>query len=125
MGDKQRVLLPEGAWIGIAGESHYQDALRALTSGVAPGDALVCLADLYPEPDNPYDSHAIAVRIDGHHVGYLSRADAQSWEPSLLALSQRGLQPQVNARIVGGRIHNGSRDMLAVRISGVVPEVVE
>jgi hypothetical protein len=36
-----------------------------------------CFAALVLEPDNPYDSNAVRVEIDGRLVEYLSRADAE------------------------------------------------
>ncbi len=121
--DLREYLLQEGSWVEIAGESHYQDALIRLAAGTSPGEPVRCVATLVPEPESPFDPRAIAVRIDGLHVGYLTRADARRWGPALAVLARRGLQPQVRARIVGGRIRNGSREMLGVRISGALPEV--
>jgi HIRAN domain len=49
------------------------------------------VAVLAPEPTNPHDANAIAVQIDGHVVGYLPRAAAQEYLPSLKHLmSVRG-----------------------------------
>ena len=117
------LLLEEGDWVEIAGESHYQDALVRLTSESPPGEPVQCVADLVAEPENEFDANAVAVRIDGLHVGYLSRAGAPRWRPALGVFARRGYQLQVHARIVGGRLRDGSRDMLAVRISGAIPQV--
>jgi hypothetical protein len=57
-----------------------------------------------PEPDNPYDSNAVTVLIDGMHVGYLSREDASAYQPGLLRLirdSKTGLVA-LKAEIRGG-----------------------
>jgi hypothetical protein len=50
-------------YMSVVGESHYQPALRALAARRAPGN--VFTARLVPEPDNPYDSNAVAVVMDG------------------------------------------------------------
>lgn len=64
----------------MVGTSHYQDALRSLT-GRQANEAIRAekVAALVPEPDNPHDPHAIAVRIDDKLVGYLSRDENRRW----------------------------------------------
>lgn len=64
--------------VEVVGESHYQPAIRKACGWKGPGqDTLFeCLAELVPEPTNPYDQNAIMVKIDGRQVGYLSRRDA-------------------------------------------------
>ena len=119
----RRLLLEEGTWTEIAGESHYQDALTQLAASVSAGEPVRCLADLIPEPENEFDPNAVAVHIDDLHVGYLRRGDAMRWGPALRVYAQRGVRPQVHARIVGGRMRDGTREMLAVRISGAIPQV--
>ncbi len=48
--------------VNVAGESHYQDALRAIAGdGEVRHDAE---AHLIPEPENEYDPNAIRVEID-------------------------------------------------------------
>jgi hypothetical protein len=49
-------------------------------------DAFAVLA---AEPDNPYDAIAVAVWTQDLKVGYLSREDAQRYQPGLLALQQQ------------------------------------
>ncbi len=66
--------------IGAVGESNYQAALEEVVGGRKPrGVNLQVTAELEPENDNPYDSNAVAVLIDGLKVGYLSRSHAQSF----------------------------------------------
>lgn len=61
----------------VAGEGHRQDALAAVAGPKTPDGCWVeKVATLRPEPDNPYDDGAVAVDIDGHHVGYLPRGEA-------------------------------------------------
>jgi|LakMenEpi03Aug12_release.lakeMendotaPanAssembly.Ray.scaffolds.fasta_scaffold393396_1 hypothetical protein len=60
----------------VVGESHYQDALTAAV-GEPPtrwNEAQV-MASLVCETDNPHDSMAVGVFVNGNKVGYL-RADA-------------------------------------------------
>ena len=67
------------------------------------------------ETDNPYDTNAISVWINGLRVGYLSRADAARYRPGLLALQDR-----INARvalrgaIVGGGVYDDGPGRLGV-----------
>ena len=74
--------LPRGGTVHAVGESHYQDALLAVVGGRTRHSVEhTCLAELCPEPTNPYDDEAIAVQIGGQCVGYLSRADARTFRP--------------------------------------------
>ena len=53
-------------------------------------------ARLVLEDDNPHDAQAVKVILDGHHVGYLSRADARRYR------AMRTPPAEVPALIVGG-----------------------
>lgn len=58
----------------VVGESYRQDALlQAAGPKCEDGHWAECVATLRPEPENPHDDQAIAVDIDGRHVGYLPR----------------------------------------------------
>ena len=73
--------------VNVAGESHYQEALRAIAG---PGDVRHDTeAHLIPEPENEYDPNAVRVEIDGHKVGYLPRDLAPAWGPRLAELATR------------------------------------
>lgn len=70
----------------FVGEKSYQPALIDLLEGRGhPAEALEnCprpisesfVAQLVPEPNNPYDSNAVAVQIGSQTVAYLSRQNA-------------------------------------------------
>lgn len=49
----------------VAGFQHWDGA--TVLSKLAPG----CRLDLVPEFDNPYDSEAVALYIDGSKIGYV------------------------------------------------------
>jgi hypothetical protein len=56
------VQLPGGHRVEVARESYYQDALEKVCGGRSGNSAyLSCVAELVPEPDNPYDANAVAV----------------------------------------------------------------
>jgi hypothetical protein len=58
----------------IVGESNYQKALKAIAGPKArDGKNHECTAKLILEDDNPHDSKAVRVDIDGRTVGYLAR----------------------------------------------------
>jgi hypothetical protein len=87
----------------VVGESNYQAVLRQLAGdhGSEPANA-EHVAALTLDDENPHDAKAVAVKIGGRLVGYLSREDARSFRRRL---SQRGLARQdttCNAMIVGG-----------------------
>jgi hypothetical protein len=82
-------------YLEVVGESHYQDALRL----IADKHGRICSARLVPEPDNAFDHNAVMVEIDGHTVGYLSRAEARRYQRRLLPLAS---PIQVPAKLIGG-----------------------
>lgn len=86
--------------VNVAGESHYQDALRAIAG---PGEVrLETEAQLVAEPDNPHDANAVRVEIEGAKVGYLPRALAAAWTPRLAELAARRRVGACEATIIGG-----------------------
>ncbi|MEJ7817801.1 MAG: HIRAN domain-containing protein [Thermoleophilaceae bacterium] len=85
--------------VNVAGESHYQDALRAISGqGEIRHDTE---ARLIPEPDNPHDANAVRVEIDGAKVGYLPRDLAPQWAPPLAELASRRRIGACEATVVG------------------------
>lgn len=78
--------LEPGSQVDVVGESYYQDAILQAAGGyVGPDDPIRtdaregALAELKPEPDNPYDDGAVGVYIGGAKVGHLSRDDARTY----------------------------------------------
>lgn len=93
---------PDGSRVEAVGESHYLDALIAITG--RRGREQVrhpVVAALICEPDNPYDAHAVAVHVDGRKVGHLSRDDARAYQPVLLALARDRKVLACNALVCG------------------------
>jgi hypothetical protein len=89
------VVLEGDDLVRAVGTSHYQDALLGLSG--RQGDEEVRLdkvALLVPEPDNPHDPNAIAVRIDGELVGYLSREENRRWG-DVVALAEVGCEAMI------------------------------
>ena len=81
-------------YLGIVGESHYQDALfRISRSGTT------CEATLVPEPANPFDPNAVAVYIEGMVVGYIPRSHARKYHRRLATLPKPLRCP---AKVIGG-----------------------
>ena len=100
--------LPRIGWYNqqVYGEENYQDALIRLAGPYTKeGKRLVCDADLYLEPNNPYDRNAIRVEIEGTTVGYIGRYDAPVLRRQLKAIGiLDGQRVTVEAAIGGGRI---------------------
>lgn len=80
-----------GAWLGwaaplsiVRGESHYQDALMALT-GKPQKDGYVVpvVATIKRELANKYDRNALAVLIGNKKVGYIAKEIAAQLAPTL------------------------------------------
>lgn len=82
----------------IVGESHYQDALRAVCG---PGKVRhKCVAFLLMEDSNPHDSKAVAVIINSRCVGYLNRQNAREYRSKIAQYGK--VVGQCGALIVGG-----------------------
>jgi hypothetical protein len=101
--------LAAGALLAVVGESHYKPALERTAAMAVPGTPPlpvgVWVADdvakrepdlpwfqavLVREPDNEYDSNAIAVYSPAGKIGHLSREDAERYQDVLIALEERG-----------------------------------
>ncbi|WP_395706830.1 hypothetical protein [Casimicrobium huifangae] len=82
----------------IVGEASYQRALRKIA-----GEGKVrheCTAIIYLEDENPHDNKAVRVDIDGHTVGYFSRADARRYRKQI---AKHGpITSECDALILGG-----------------------
>lgn len=92
----------------VVGESYRQDDLWKLVGGRRRTDDRIrhaAVAVLVTEPDNGFDANAVAVWIDGCHVGYLARDVAARYRPGLERLSAVG-PVGVRAMICGGG-HDG------------------
>ena len=119
MRDGMRVQVLDGRVdLDVVGESHYQEDLWHLAGGRRNPEERVRVAVcavLVPEADNPYDSNAVAIWVDGLQVGHLSRDDAQRYRPGLLALQQEhGMPVALRGVIVGGGIREDGPGMLGV-----------
>jgi len=99
--------------VDVVGESNYQAAIRK-ACGWKPGaeTRFECMAELIPEPSNPYDSNAVMVQIDGACVGYLSRSDAVKFGPAIRAAIQ-GQGTGCCRAVIAGRAQ-GETDNLGV-----------
>jgi hypothetical protein len=98
-------------WQGIVGESFHEDAFKAIA--VEYGQRTLpdygfevpeAVAAIVPDPDNKFDSNAVAVWVEGKHlVGHLPRDFAAQYAPRLGTLD-RGAFLQVPARVwIGNR----------------------
>ena len=98
----------------VVGESFYQDAIRRhVPAAGAPPEGISVILELLPEPTNPYDRNAIAVRIDGQQVGHIGRDEAPVVGAMLRKLGHRRL---VQCR---GTIRGGGDYPYGVSIDGI------
>jgi hypothetical protein len=87
----------------VVGESNYQDALSRLCGGpTEDGVNFECTARLICEPHNPYDPNAVAVRIGGETIAYLSRGAALAYQKRMRQLGLRDREVSCRAIVVGG-----------------------
>src|SRR6266511_90440 len=101
---KDIVLLEGTRLVQAVGESDYQDALARICGGkTEAGHHRPVTAMLSPEPDNPYDSNAVAVLVEGLKVGHLAREDASALHTQLVRIAQEhGCSVACRGEIVGG-----------------------
>ena len=72
-----------GFTLEVAGESHYQGNLEMICRGRSEdGHQLRVEATLILDDENPYDSNAVRVDIQGLPVGHLSRKEAVRYRRS-------------------------------------------
>jgi hypothetical protein len=74
----------------VAGEWYRAKDLRKLferhSSLSESGNEIRIDAVLVPDPANPFDSNAVAVYVDGLHVGYMERGDARLYHRAIAAV---------------------------------------
>jgi len=80
------VELPGADELQVAGESFHADAILAAELSASPRGLMTAV--LMPDPGNPHDRNAVAVYLEGWHVGYLPREVAPRMQPALLAFSE-------------------------------------
>lgn len=92
----------DGNSVEVVGESHYLDALIAITGRRGTEHVRYpVMAALVREPENAYDDQAVAIWIEGQRVGHLSRSDARAYQPVLLELVEQGKVLACNAMVCG------------------------
>lgn len=97
--------------VDVVGESHYQSAIRAACNWKSGTDTLFhCMAELIPEPTNPYDRNAIMVAIDGACVGYLSRQDAVTLGPAVREAVEHQGSGMCRA-VIAGRVDSDTANL--------------
>lgn len=116
-----------GGTVEVAGESHYQGSLTGLADGFTINGPRLRdhRAILLPEPDNPYDPHAVRVVIvstaqpPGRSaiVGYLSRADAVAYRGVVDRVAGLGYVTGCLASLKGGQERDeGGRNYIGVTL---------
>jgi hypothetical protein len=98
-------LFPGNETLEVVGESRHQDTLWQIVGGFRRDPVRhPCGAVLLPEPANPVDPNAIRVLVEGQHVGYLAREDAEVYLPGLrrLMASCETDHVALEGQIVGG-----------------------
>lgn len=106
----------------VAGEFYRLDNIARLFHGIRvdtpDGAELHHPARLVPDPGNPYDPNAVAVFVEGLHVGYVERADAASYHHPIAEATRQGHAVTVSSRQWARS--RGPRD-LAARVTLMLP----
>jgi hypothetical protein len=122
---KQHGPFVEDALFGqdVAGEFFYQRALEALVGGARDAPVYFrTVAQLWPEPDNPHDANAVAVRIGGVAVGHIKRAECAAFGRLIAERCPDGFA-QCRALIAGGGRpgRDGKPTLYSVRLDIALP----
>ena len=92
-----------GGWprVDVVGEKFHEDEIRRLFPGDFQSGSRQYegFAHLIPEPDNPHDPNAIAIKVEGNLVGYLARELATRYVDVMKRLVARGSMPTTNCQI--------------------------
>lgn len=91
--------------IEVVGESHYRDDLELLCDPHLMQEqefTWIFDAVLILEDDNPHDKNAVAVKIGGKKVGYLSRDMAKVYRAAISEAGHPGAVGKCRARVRGG-----------------------
>ena len=119
---KRGVLIGDGAFqFRVIGTSYHQQVLERIAgSRTVAGYQRYCAALLLPQPNNLYDRHAIAVRVDDLEVAHLDREHAREFER---VLRSSGYADAVcEAEIVGGWVRvRDDWGYVGVRLNAVLP----
>ena len=95
----------------VVGELYYQPNLKAVIGKIPRSKKRYrnenFLAVLILEDDNPADSHAVRVEINGLPIGHLSRSTAVAYRAALSHLSVPHEQGACLAAVSGKRDENG------------------
>lgn len=104
--------------IDIVGEYYREDALIAIAGPKTERSvSITTSAVLLPDPKHKLDRNAVEVRIEGRHVGYLSREQAIGYHSMMAGSGNPGRAlANIEARIYGGRIFNGEPHTYQVAI---------
>lgn len=87
----------------VVGESFYQDALWSIVGRTPERVRVQGVAILIPEDGNQYDPDSVAVWMNGHKVGHLSRTDAAAMRQGIIeAVNISGRAVALQGVIVGG-----------------------
>lgn len=89
-------LLEGGTRLEVVGESHYRDNFDRIAEAYqAPGPdtSFGVIATLEPEPNNPHDPNAVAVKVLGLKVGHLPANTAAQYQPAIIRLATKHRAP--------------------------------
>jgi hypothetical protein len=104
----------------IVGENWHEQAITSVLGSSPAMDQELekfFIAEVVPEPDNPYDVNAVSIRISGMTVGYLSAEDAKLFAPVIHRIVESGVVPVVQTRIWAARRNSGLKAAIRVALS--------
>lgn len=120
----------------LKGTEHRQDAILALLPRrLGDGAELDAIAQLLPEPTNPFDRNAVACHVADRLIGYLPKEEAVRYAPVLAKLVASGRIPVTRVHLwarefddyeidSGGRTIKTHRYYTSARIALAEPHLV-
>lgn len=102
----------------IVGESHYQRALKALRGDMDdPSLDGIGTALIIPDNNNPHDSLAVRVTVQGLTIGHFSKTDARDFRERLTAMNLGTSITSCGVKITGGHtLQDGDQAHFGARL---------
>lgn len=112
----------------IVTENFYDTEIMRVFGGLSFGKLRTWTgnAALVPEPDNPFDPHAVSVRIGPNKIGHLAQQDAQRYWPYLARVIASGYTPVAPLKLEATVLRqNGQAEVDATaRLSIAAPDLL-
>jgi hypothetical protein len=109
---------PDGWGLDGVGESYRPGNWKQLVGSTPLNQEFKqqVLVTVVPEKNNPHDKNAVALYVDGIHLGYLSGSDAKKYRPEIDRVDEAGAKLIVQGNIWWVRRPDGLKANIRVNL---------